>query len=166
MSTRPPAGDDWIALAEGELPSQAAGEWVVVPGCGAVVTFHGTVRDHSSAGLGVTALEYEAWQPQAEAAMAIVVAEARANEPSLGRIVVIHRVGRVDLGQPAVVVAVSAPHRGEAFEAARYLIDETKARAPIWKKEIRADGSVWVEGCPEPVVAEPVAAGPAGVGAG
>jgi len=139
----------------------------VVPGCGAVVTFHGTVRDHSSAGLGVTALEYEAWQPQAEAAMAVVVAEARAAEPSLGRIAVIHRVGRVELGQPAVVVAVSAPHRGEAFEAARYLIDETKARAPIWKKEIRADGSVWVGECPEPVVAaEPVAAGPAGVGAG
>jgi len=162
MSIRPPAGDDWIALAEGELPSQAAGDWAVLPGCGAVVTFQGTVRDHSGGGLDVTALEYEAWESQAEAAMAAVVAEARAAEPSLGRVAVIHRVGRVELGQPAVVVAVSAPHRGEAFQAARYLIDETKARAPIWKKEIRVDGSVWVD---ESEPAKAVAAGSPGVGA-
>ncbi len=146
MSPRPPAGDDWVALSGDALPLDAAAAWAVRSDCGAVVTFCGTVRNHSEAGDGVTELDYESWEDQALAAMNQVVAEARVAEPTLGRIAALHRVGRVPLGEPAVVVAVSAPHRGEAFQAARFVIDETKARAPIWKKEIRADGSVWVDG--------------------
>lgn len=146
MSPRPPAGDDWVALSEDPLPASAAAEWAVLPGCGAVVSFTGTVRDHSEAGDGVSELHYEAWADKALVVMSQVIAEARSAEPALGRVAAIHRVGRVGLGEPAVIVAVSAPHRREAFEAARFVIDATKERAPIWKKEIRADGSVWVDG--------------------
>lgn len=115
------------------------------PGAGAVVVFLGTVRDHSPGKEGVTHLEYEAYREQVEAKISAIVAEAQQNWPLLG-VVVEHRVGRVELGEASVGVAVSSAHRAEAFEAARYLIDELKQRAPIWKKEHWPGGAEWAEG--------------------
>lgn len=136
-------GDDWVGLHAGSLPVQEAIAWATLPRCGATVSFTGTVRDHSEGRDGVSSLSYEAWEEQVEPVMAAVAQETRARWPEIGRLVVLHRTGDLALGEAAVLVVASAPHRGEAFEAARYLIDETKARAPIWKKETWADGQDW-----------------------
>ena len=115
------------------------------PGAGAVVVFLGTVRDHSSGKEGVTHLEYEAYQEQVEDKIGEIVAEADERWP-LQSVVVEHRVGRVEVGEASVGVAVSSAHRAEAFSAAQFLIDELKKRAPIWKKEHWPGGAGWVEG--------------------
>lgn len=138
-----PQGDEWLGLHPGPLPAEEAIRWATLPSCGAAVAFTGTVRDHSEGREGVTGLAYEAWEEQVRPVMAEVAGEARIKWPGVGRVVVLHRTGELTLGEAAVLVVASAPHRGEAFEAARYLIDETKARAPIWKKETWADGSEW-----------------------
>ncbi|HUR49700.1 MAG TPA: molybdenum cofactor biosynthesis protein MoaE [Acidimicrobiales bacterium] len=138
-----PQGDDWLGLHPGPLPVDEAIRWATLARCGATVSFTGTVRDHSENHDEVTALAYEAWEEQVHPVMAEVAEEARVKWPEVGRVAVLHRTGELRLGEAAVLVVASAPHRGEAFEAARYLIDETKARAPIWKKEIWAEGSEW-----------------------
>lgn len=138
-----PQGDDWLGLYPGALPVDDAIRWVTLPSCGAAVAFTGTVRDHSEGRQGVTALTYEAWEEQVGPVMIEVAGEARTKWPEIGRLVVLHRTGELGVGDAAVLVVASAPHRGAAFEAARYLIDETKARAPIWKKETWADGRDW-----------------------
>jgi molybdopterin synthase catalytic subunit len=110
---------------------------------GAVVLFLGTVREMTD-GRRTTALDYEAFGPMAESKLAELEAEACARWP-LDRVAIVHRVGRLELGEVSVAVAVSAPHRAAAFEAARYLIDTIKATVPIWKKENWHDGtSEWV----------------------
>jgi molybdopterin synthase catalytic subunit len=141
---RPP-GDalDWIAVSDRPLPVAEASSWVVVPSCGGVVTFSGTVRDHAEGRDGVRGLEYEAYEGPATERMAALAAEARRRWPGVARIALLHRVGRLALCDTAVVVAVSAPHRDEAFDAARWCIDTLKATVPIWKKEEWADGSGW-----------------------
>jgi molybdopterin synthase catalytic subunit len=108
---------------------------------GGTCAFLGTVRDHSEGHEGVVRLEYEAYEEVAEKAMAAVAAEVRDAVPDVVRLAVLHRFGDLDLGEVSVVVAASAPHRGEAFVAARMLIDRVKATVPIWKKEHRSDGS-------------------------
>ena len=105
--------------------------------------FTGTVRDHAEGRTGVERLEYEAYEEQAVAKMEGVAASARDKWPGLGRIALLHRTGRLEVSDVAVVVAVSAPHRDEAFEAARFCIDTLKAEVPIWKKERWADGEDW-----------------------
>ncbi|MDP3984829.1 MAG: molybdenum cofactor biosynthesis protein MoaE [Acidimicrobiia bacterium] len=112
---------------------------------GAVVLFLGTARDHSPGKAGITHLEYEAYPEMVESKIAEVLGEAIARWDLLVAAVE-HRVGMVAVGEPSVAVAVSAAHRDHAFLAARYLIDELKARAPIWKKEHRPGGGEWVEG--------------------
>ncbi|MBW3536685.1 MAG: molybdenum cofactor biosynthesis protein MoaE [Actinobacteria bacterium] len=139
----PSSGDDWLGLHDGPLPLDRAAAWASVPSCGAVVAFTGTVRDHSEGRQGVTELSYEAWDEQVSAVLNEIVADARRRWSVLGRVVVLHRTGDLGLGEAAVLVVASAPHRAEAFEAARYLIDETKARAPIWKKETWSEGHEW-----------------------
>ena len=139
----PTTGDDWIALSGAPLPTDAASTWVVRPDCGAVVVFVGTVRDHAEGRPGVVSLEYEAYVEQAEARMGAVAEEARARFDGVGRIALLHRTGPLALTEAAVVVAVSAPHRGEAFDAARFCIDTLKATVPIWKKEAWAGGEDW-----------------------
>lgn len=136
-------GDDWLGLYAGPLPVDEAIRWATLDACGATVAFTGTVRDHSAGREGVSSLTYEAWEEQVEPVMGSVAAEARTRWPDIGRVVVLHRTGDLGLGEAAVLVVASAPHRGEAFEAARFLIDETKARAPIWKKETWAGGHDW-----------------------
>ena len=142
----PPTGDSWTALVEGPLPVDEASAWVVVPSSGAVVVFSGTARDHSTGRQGVSRLEYEAYEEQAVPRLDAIVAEARSRWPHLERMALIHRVGLVPVTESAVVVAVSSPHRAEAFDAARFAIDTLKATVPIWKKEFYADGSSWLEG--------------------
>jgi len=139
------ATDTWVGLAEAELPVDAAYRWCVRPDCGAVVLFSGTVRDHAvgddgEVRTGVQHLTYEAYESQAEERFQAIVAEVRTRWPDTGRVALLHRVGRLALGESSVVAAVGAPHRAEAFEAARYAIDALKASAPIWKHEVWDDG--------------------------
>jgi molybdopterin synthase catalytic subunit len=139
----PVVGDTWVGLLEGPLPVGGATEWVVRPDCGALVLFSGTARDHSVGRDGVHRLTYEAYEEQAASRLAAVADEARARWPEVGRLVLLHRTGALDLGESAVVVVVTAPHRPEAFAAARYCIDAVKASVPVWKSESWADGESW-----------------------
>lgn len=139
----PAAGDRWVALSPGALPVAEAAAWVVEPHCGAVVTFTGTARDHAPGRPGVHRLEYEAYEEPALQRFAALVDEVRGRWPEVGRVALLHRTGEVGLGEAAVVVAVAAPHRDAAFEAARYAIDELKRTAPIWKREAWAGGESW-----------------------
>ena len=142
--TAPPApAGDWVAITPAVLPVAEATAWAVVPRCGGVVTFVGTVRDHAEGRDGVHALEYEAYEGPATDRLAALAADARVRWPGIGRIALLHRVGRLELEDAAVVVVVSAPHRGEAFDAARWCIDTLKATVPIWKKEEWAGGDGW-----------------------
>jgi molybdopterin synthase catalytic subunit len=139
----PGDGDDWLALSSVALPVAAAADWTIRPDCGALALFCGTARDHAGDRLGVEELVYEAYVEQALPRLAAVAGEMRARWPVLGRIALLHRTGSLALGDVAVVVAVSAPHRRESFEAARFGIDAIKASVPIWKKERWDGGSDW-----------------------
>ncbi len=111
--------------------------------CGAVVTFLGTVRDLTN-GRVTVALDYEAYPGMAERKMAEIESETRSHWP-VGEMAMVHRLGHVDVGDVSVAVAVSCPHRGQAFEACRFAIDRLKELVPLWKKENWADGSTeWV----------------------
>lgn len=125
------------------LDAAAVERLVAGPGCGGVVTFTGAVRDHAR-GRRIRELEYEAYPGMAEAEMDAICAEAAERWPG-ARVAIAHRVGRLAVGELAVVVAAAAPHRAEAFAACRYAIDVLKQRVPIWKKEIATDGEYWVE---------------------
>jgi molybdopterin synthase catalytic subunit len=111
--------------------------------CGAVVTFLGTVRDLTG-GRTTVALDYEAYAGMAEKTMVEIEADTRARWP-VGDIALVHRLGRLEVGEISVAVAVSCPHRQQAFEACRHAIDRLKELVPIWKKENWADGATeWV----------------------
>jgi len=111
---------------------------------GATVLFVGTVREVNDGG-AVSGLDYSAYTGMAESELAAIVREA-SERWSTPDIVVEHRVGSLDLGDASVVIAVAHPHRGEAYEASRYIIEELKKRLPIWKREHYVDGrSEWVE---------------------
>jgi molybdopterin synthase catalytic subunit len=132
-----------IRLTHDNIDYHALTELVRRPHCGAVVTFLGTVRDLTD-GRVTAALDYEAYPGMAEKKMAEIEQETRSRWP-VGEIVMVHRLGHLDVGEVSVAVAVSCPHRGEAFEACRYAIDRLKELVPIWKKENWADGSTeWV----------------------
>jgi molybdopterin synthase catalytic subunit len=140
----PPAdAEEWFGLTDGELPITTALDWAVRPDCGAVVLFSGTARDHSPGREGVTELEYEAYEEHVVTRLAAIAAEARRRWPAIGRIVQLHRLGPVPVGASSVVVVVSAPHRVEAFAAARFCIDTLKATVPIWKREVWDGGESW-----------------------
>ncbi|MFN8019640.1 MAG: molybdenum cofactor biosynthesis protein MoaE [Acidimicrobiales bacterium] len=136
----PPAGEDWLACTPGPLDPGVASRWVVRPDTGAAVTFTGTARDHAGDRTGVHLLEYEAYDEQVVPVLGRVAAALRDRFPEVGRVVLWHRTGALEVTEVAVVVSVSAPHRDAAFEAARWGIDEVKATAPIWKREHWADG--------------------------
>ncbi len=109
---------------------------------GAVVTFTGAVRRHGQL-QAVKRLEYEAFVPMAEAALCAIIDEIEGESPGV-RVAIHHRIGTLQVGESAVVIAVSAPHRAEAFAACRVAIERLKQRVPIWKKEISDDGAVWI----------------------
>lgn len=119
---------------------EAIRRWAVRPECGATVVFCGTTRDHAFGIDDVVALEYEAYEEQVVPRLAAIEAEVRARHPDVVAVAAVHRVGRVALGETAVVVAVSSPHRAAAFDAAATMIDRLKASVPIWKEELSADG--------------------------
>ncbi|MEI9972481.1 MAG: molybdenum cofactor biosynthesis protein MoaE [Ignavibacteriota bacterium] len=111
---------------------------------GAVITFEGTVRNNTK-GRPTRCLDYECYQSMALKTMFQIGLEI-VGEFKLGRIAIVHRLGRLLIGETSVAIVVTAPHRGPAFEAARAAIDRLKKRVPIWKKEYFVDGEVWVEG--------------------
>jgi molybdopterin synthase catalytic subunit len=120
--------------------------------CGGTCVFLGTVRNGPEEG-GVTGIEYTAYDEMAEAELARIVAVARDRWPD-ARVALRHRLGLVAVGEPSVAIVTAAPHRAQAFEACRYVIEEVKARLPVWKKELRADRSeVWVDPSGRPTYA-------------
>lgn len=135
---------DVVEVSEGEIDTARLTSLVADPAAGAIVVFLGTVRDHSPGRDGVTHLEYEAYGGVVEVKIAEIVAELRERWPVVRRVAAMHRVGSLGVGEISVGVAVSSPHRGEAFPAGQYLIDELKRRAPIWKREHWPGGSEWV----------------------
>lgn len=144
MTSAPATGDTWLGLSASPLPLSAAARWAVLPGCGAVVQFSGTARDHSTGRRDVYLLEYEAYEEQVQPRLADIAARMRRRWEGLGRVVMLHRVGEVGVGESAVVVTVSSPHRAEAFDAARFAIDALKSTVPIWKREHWPGGRSWV----------------------
>jgi molybdopterin synthase catalytic subunit len=118
-------------------------ERVIGPDIGGIVSFIGTVRD-TSRGHAIRHLEYEAYPEMAEREMQKIAQQAAQRWPGT-RVAVAHRRGRLEVGEIAVVVVAGAPHRGDAFDAARYTIDTLKEQVPIWKKEVTTDGEYWVE---------------------
>lgn len=132
-----------VHLSRDPIDYHALTESVRTPRCGAVVIFLGTVRDLTGEQVTVC-LDYEAYAPMAERKLTEIEAEVRRRWP-VGEIGMVHRLGRLEVGEVSVAVAVSCPHRAEAFEAGRYAVDALKQLVPIWKKEHAPDGSgEWV----------------------
>jgi molybdopterin synthase catalytic subunit len=121
----------------------AARQAVADPNCGALAVFEGWIRDHNE-GRAVERLEYEVYRPLAEKEGARIIDEAL-EKFGVSHAICVHREGLLELGDIAVIVCVSSPHRAAAFDACRYIIDQAKVRLPIWKKEYYADGEAeWV----------------------
>lgn len=132
-----------VTITPNPIDFAALTESVRSPHCGAVCLFLGTVRDLTGAEVTVF-LDYEAYQPMAEKKLAAIEAEARTRWP-IGEMVIVHRIGRLAVGEISVAVAVSSPHRVDAFAACRFAIDTTKELVPIWKKDVSPDGTgEWV----------------------
>lgn len=138
-----PRNDEWVGLCTSELPVGEVSEWLVRDDCGASVVFTGTTRDHSHGRERVSRLTYEAYDSEVDRRLSAVVAEVRRRWPAGARVAILHRTGDVALGEAAVIVGVSSPHRDVAFEAARYAIDAVKATVPIWKQEHHGAGADW-----------------------
>jgi molybdopterin synthase catalytic subunit len=119
-------------------------ERVAKPEAGAVVLFSGIVRDNNL-GRRVEHLEYDAYPPLAERTLADIAAESRARW-DLTEVAIHHRIGRLEIGEASLLVAVSAAHRAEAFEACHYCVDRVKQSVPVWKKEVWDGGESWIEG--------------------
>ncbi len=136
---------DLIQLTSQPLSIADAVAALYDPLAGGIDVFLGTTRRESTAdGVELIALDYEAYEQMAVEQMHQLLASARSNWPIV-RCVLLHRLGRVPLGQPSVLIGVACPHRPEAFEACRYLIDELKKTVTIWKKEIWTQGGpTWV----------------------
>jgi molybdopterin synthase catalytic subunit len=143
-------GSEYIDLVETPIDINAVLKQVNHAQAGAVVVFLGTVRDNNR-GRHVKYLEYEAYQTMARKEMQKVAADAQRRWPVLS-IAIVHRLGHLEIGEISVAIAVAAGHRSEAFEAAQFAIDTLKHTVPIWKKEVWADGAVWIG-------SEPTAAG-------
>jgi len=143
----PPTGDEaeeapplHVRVTPEPLSADRLTALVATSHTGAIVTFQGTTRD-------VERLDYEAYEPMAEKKIAAILADLLALHEIEGAAAE-HRTGAVPLGEPSVVVAIAAAHRGPAFAAAREAIDRIKAEAPIWKREVEGDRAEWVEGTP------------------
>jgi molybdopterin synthase catalytic subunit len=116
---------------------------VTVPEAGGVAVFLGVVRDNN-AGRRVVALEYEGHVPMAEAKLKEIGEAVHRRWPGVKQVAMVHRLGRLQVGEASVIIAVSSAHRREAFEACHFAIDRLKETVPIWKREIFEDGAVWV----------------------
>jgi molybdopterin synthase catalytic subunit len=134
-----------VSVGSNPIDTSALVEEVGRSDSGATVLFLGTVRDHSPGKDGVTHLDYEVYVEKVELKIREIIDEAAGQWPLLS-VIVEHRSGRVELGEASVAVAVATAHRADAFAAAKYVIDELKTRAPIWKKEHWPGGSEWSPG--------------------
>ena len=132
-----------IKITDDPLSPEAIIERVRRDTSGAVVTFVGATRSHTS-DRKVLYLEYEAYRPMADNKLAEIVQEMRERWPVEG-VVIAHRLGRLEIGEISLVVAVSSPHRKDAFEACQHSVDRIKQAVPIWKKEFFEGGEVWIE---------------------
>jgi MoaE-MoaD fusion protein len=139
---------EFQAIQITDMPLDAAPliDYVRADQDGAVVTFYGVTRDHNE-GRRVKYLEYEAYEPMATRKIEEIIAEMKLKW-EIGRVSVAHRTGRVNIGETSMVLAVSAPHRRPAFEAALYFVDRLKEIVPIWKKEYFEGGDVWIGEAP------------------
>jgi MoaE-MoaD fusion protein len=135
---------DFFEITTGPLDVGAIARRVVLPQCGATVTLDGYAREWTS-GRQTQHLVYEAYEPMALSEMRRLGNEAHGRF-QIAHIGIVHRTGRLEIGETSVVIAVSAPHRKAAFEACEWAIRELKQTVPIWKKEVFEDGEVWVEG--------------------
>ena len=138
------ASADLVLLIREPIDSSALIDHVRSASDGAVVTFDGCVRNQSH-GRRTLYLDYEAYESMAVAKMREIAAAARA-QFAIDRIAIAHRLGRLEIGETSVFIAVSAPHRPAAFDACRFAIDTLKRTVPIWKKEYFEDGAVWADG--------------------
>lgn len=136
---------DWIAILPEPLPAADVVAFVQDRAAGGIDVFLGTTRaERSDSGAELEALDYEAYAEMAMRQLRSLAGRARERWPVI-KMALIHRTGRVALGEPSVIIGISTPHRGEAFEACRFLIDELKRDVAIWKKELWADGGgTWV----------------------
>ncbi len=132
-----------VGVTEQAIPVAELLEWVTTPDCGGIDVFCGTVRDHAEGRTGIVRLDYEAHPTETVPRLARVADRARELWPVIGRIALIHRIGSLRVGDIAVVVATSTPHRPEAFAATRWCIDALKATVPIWKYEVWDGGEGW-----------------------
>ena len=149
-----PNGRDWVLVTESPLVPETLSSWASRPDCGAVVTFSGTARNSSTNGHLIEALEYDTSVELAEHRISQVVALARSRWPVLGAVALHHRIGIVRLGEPAVTIVVSSPHRQAAYEASQFCIDTVKRSVPMWKREIWEGGSAWSEDVQELLAVE------------
>ena len=131
-----------IKVTGDPLDPEAITAWVRRDENGGVVTFLGTTRNHTR-GKGVCSLEYEAYEPMAERELARIAAEIEGRW-GIVDVAIVHRFGRLGVGEISLVVAVASVHRREAFEACAYAVDRIKQTVPIWKREMFEDGQVWV----------------------
>jgi molybdopterin synthase catalytic subunit len=137
---------DIYKIQEEPIPPEALHEAVLKDSDGAIATFAGVVRDNSL-GKKTEFLEYDAYRPMAEKKMAEIGAEAR-ERWEVDTIGILHRVGRLEIGEISVLIAISSAHRRAALEACHYTIDRLKEIVPVWKKEVWTDGEAWIEGDP------------------
>jgi len=133
-----------IQLTREPLDRNALVTAVTHASVGGIVVFEGVVRDNAR-GKQVRYLEYDVYAEMAEQQMRKIVVDAQ-KRWGVERAAVAHRFGRLEIGEASVIIVVAAPHRAEAFEACRYIIDTLKTTVPIWKKEVASDGEEWVEG--------------------
>jgi molybdopterin synthase catalytic subunit len=135
---------DFVEITNDVLDVGAIARRVVPVNCGAIVTLDGFVRQFTK-GRETEYLVYEAYEPMALKEMEKLVARAH-EEFEIESIGIVHRLGRLEIGETSVVISVASPHRRAAFEACEWLIKELKRTVPIWKKEVYADGETWIEG--------------------
>ncbi len=138
----PVSGGGSSGLTDGEIDVEALESEVAATGHGALVTFVGRARDRADDGREVLELEYEAYPEMAADVLAEIVIEVEDRWPGCA-VAVVHRVGVVPIGEAAVAIVTAAPHRSEAYEANRFVIEAIKERLPIWKRERFADGTEW-----------------------
>lgn len=136
--------DDHYELVQAAIDPAALVRHVRAWQDGAIVTFDGFVRDESH-GRATKYLEYEAYEPMALAKMREIGAQIH-KKFAIHRVAMVHRLGRLEIGETSVFIAVSAPHRAAAFDACRFAIDTLKSTVPIWKKEYFQDGTIWADG--------------------
>lgn len=133
-----------IQLTREPLNREALVAAVNHPAAGGIVIFEGVVRDNAR-GRAVRYLEYDVYEEMAREQIRAIALEAQ-ERWGVERVVIAHRFGRLEIGEASVIIVVATPHRGEAFDACRYIIDTLKTTVPIWKKEVTPTGEEWVEG--------------------